>query len=78
MGLAFYVWDYGVKAGSIQVLGASSYVSPLLSTMFLIAAGFARPSWPVAIAAVLVTAGAVTASSEMLMRRPGPETAAAE
>ena len=32
VGLAFYVWDIGVKHGDIQVLGAASYSAPLLST----------------------------------------------
>ena len=39
VGAAFYAWDYGVKRGNIQVLGASSYAAPLLSTLILIAAG---------------------------------------
>ena len=44
VGAAFYAWDYGVKHGNIQVLGAASYAAPLLSTLVLIAAGFAEPS----------------------------------
>ncbi len=32
VGLAFYTWDYGVKKGDIQLLGAASYAAPLLST----------------------------------------------
>ena len=39
VGLAFYVWDIGVKHGDIQVLGAASYAAPLLSTSILIATG---------------------------------------
>ena len=39
VGGAFFTWDYGVKHGDIQVLGASSYAAPLLSTILLIAAG---------------------------------------
>src|SRR5690606_27756765 len=41
VGLAFYVWDIGVKHGDIQVLGAASYAAPLLSTGILIATGYA-------------------------------------
>ena len=32
VGLAFYTWDHGVKHGNIQLLGAASYATPLLST----------------------------------------------
>ena len=40
VGAAFYVWDHGVKRGDIQLLGAASYLAPLLSTLDLILAGF--------------------------------------
>ncbi len=55
VGLAFYVWDIGVKHGNIQLLGVASYSAPLLSTFALIAAGIAKPTWALLIAAVLVT-----------------------
>ena len=44
VGAAFYAWDIGMKRGDIRVLGAASYATPLLSTGFLIAAGFAKAS----------------------------------
>jgi drug/metabolite transporter (DMT)-like permease len=69
VGAAFYVWDYGVKHGDIQVLGASSYAAPLLSTVILIAAGFAQATWSIAIACVLITAGAALAAKDMISRR---------
>ena len=43
VGAAFYAWDIGMKRGDIRVLGAASYATPLLSTAFLILAGFAKP-----------------------------------
>jgi drug/metabolite transporter (DMT)-like permease len=58
VGLAFYVWDIGVKRGDIQLLGVASYAAPLLSTLVLVAAGFAEPSAILVIAAVLITGGA--------------------
>lgn len=61
VGLAFYVWDIGVKHGDIQMLGTSSYAAPLLSTLVLVVAGIATPSWTLAIAALLVTGGAAIA-----------------
>lgn len=66
VGLAFFVWDYGVKHGDIQVLGAASYMSPLFSTLFLILAGYGDFRWFVGAAALLVTAGAVVASWDMI------------
>lgn len=66
VGLAFYVWDIGVKQGDIQMLGTSSYAAPLLSTVVLIFAGIATPSWGLAIAAVLITGGALIAARASL------------
>lgn len=65
VGAAFYVWDYGVKNGDIQVLGAASYAAPLLSTLVLIVFGFGEPGWTVAIACLAITGGAVLAAREM-------------
>ena len=69
VGLAFYVWDIGVKHGDIQVLGAASYAAPLLSTSILILTGYAAYSHNVLIACFLITAGAVIAARGMLFRR---------
>ncbi|MEM9146442.1 MAG: EamA family transporter [Pseudomonadota bacterium] len=68
VGLAFYVWDIGVKRGDIQVLGAASYCAPLLSTLVLVGLGFAPLSWAVAGACALITLGAVVAAKDMLFR----------
>lgn len=66
VGLAFYVWDIGVKQGDIQILGTSSYAAPLLSTLVLVFAGIAAPSWGLAIAAFLITGGALIAARASL------------
>jgi drug/metabolite transporter (DMT)-like permease len=70
VGAAFYVWDYGVKRGDIQVIGASAYAAPLLSTAILMLAGFAAPTWSTAIAALLIAGGGVLASKDLIFRRP--------
>ena len=62
VGLAFFVWDYGVKHGDIQVLGASAYMAPLLSTLFLILFGFGELTWLIGIACFLITLGALVAA----------------
>ncbi|MHA6263373.1 aromatic amino acid exporter YddG [Arenibacterium sp. CAU 1754] len=66
VGLAFYVWDIGVKQGDIQLLGTSSYAAPLLSTLLLVATGIAAPSWSLALAAALITGGALIAARASL------------
>lgn len=62
VGLAFYVWDIGVKHGNIQLLGVASYAAPLLSTFVLIAAGIAEATWALLLAALLITSGAALAA----------------
>jgi drug/metabolite transporter (DMT)-like permease len=69
VGLAFYVWDVGVKHGDIQILGVASYAAPLLSTLVLVAAGKAPASTRLAIAAMLITAGAALAAWASAGRR---------
>ena len=68
VGAAFYAWDHGVKHGNIQVLGAASYAAPLLSTLVLIATGFAEPSLSMLAACLLITAGAVLAGEVAAVR----------
>jgi drug/metabolite transporter (DMT)-like permease len=75
VGAAFYVWDHGVKRGDIQLLGAASYLAPLLSTLILILAGFGAFSAKIALAALLITGGAALASLEVLRRTRRPATA---
>lgn len=62
VGLAFYVWDIGVKRGDIQLLGVASYAAPLLSTLALILAGIAPLTPAIAGAALLITGGAALAA----------------
>jgi drug/metabolite transporter (DMT)-like permease len=62
VGLAFYVWDFGIKHGDIRLLGVVAYAAPVLSTLILVAAGFARPTPSLALACALIVAGAVIAS----------------
>jgi drug/metabolite transporter (DMT)-like permease len=74
VGAAFYAWDYGVKNGDIQVIGAASYAAPLLSTLILVMSGFAEPSWRILLACVLITGGAILAARDML--RPAAQASA--
>ena len=71
VGAAFYAWDIGMKRGDIRVIGAASYATPLLSTGFLILAGYAQPSLALGFAAVLIAGGGLMAAKDMIWRRRG-------
>ncbi len=62
-GLAFYLWDDGMKRGNLRLLGVAAYATPLLSTLVLTALGLAQPGSTVWIAALLITAGAAIAGT---------------
>jgi drug/metabolite transporter (DMT)-like permease len=68
VGAAFYAWDIGMKRGDIRVLGAASYATPLLSTTFLILAGFAKASTNIALAAILIAGGGLVAAKDMIWK----------
>lgn len=73
LGLAFFAWDYGTKHGDIRVLGAASYLTPLLAAALLVAAGRAEATWTLLAGCLLITGGAAIAASDLLFgrRRPG-------
>lgn len=71
VGAAFYLWDIGVKRGDIRLLGVGSYAAPVLSTLILVAAGYAPATWSLALACALIVAGALVAT------RAGPAQEAA-
>jgi drug/metabolite transporter (DMT)-like permease len=66
VGAAFYAWDIGVKRGDIRVLGAGSYAAPILSTCFLVLAGYAAGSLSLALAAALITTGGLLAAKDLI------------
>lgn len=69
VGAAFYLWDVGMKRGDIQVLGAASYAAPVLSTLALVAFGYAQPSLVLAAAVALIVTGSLVAAKDMLRSR---------
>lgn len=69
VGIAFFVWDIGMKRGDIRVLGAASYATPVLSTAFLVLAGYAKPTATLAIAAALIAGGGLIAAKDMIVGR---------
>ncbi|MBI3452222.1 MAG: EamA family transporter, partial [Rhodospirillales bacterium] len=69
VGLAFYLWDVGVKRGDIRALGAVSYMTPLLSTLLLVLFGRAEASLRLGLACLLIVGGAALASRDLWRRR---------
>ena len=63
IGLAFVVWDIGMKKGDVALLGVASYAAPVLSTIVLVIAGYAEASWLLAASCLLIVVGALVASS---------------
>lgn len=62
VGAAFYVWDIGMKRGDIRVLGVTSYVTPLLSTLLLVVAGYAEANVTLGVSCGLIVLGALVAT----------------
>lgn len=69
VGLAFFVWDHGVKHGDIQLIGTAAYATPVLSTLLLTVTGYGTLTWAAGLACLLVTAGALIAASDALPLR---------
>lgn len=69
VGAAFYVWDIGMKRGDIRILGVASYVAPLLSTAFLVLAGYAAATTSLAVAAALIAGGGLIAAKDLMARK---------
>jgi drug/metabolite transporter (DMT)-like permease len=65
MGLAIYFWDFGIKRGDIQALGAFAYVEPFIGAVLvaLFAQGYLDLS--LLLPGVLVVGGAVLASASL-------------
>jgi drug/metabolite transporter (DMT)-like permease len=61
VGLAFFLWDVGMKRGDIRFLGVASYAAPVISTLALVLAGAAQATPVLALACGLIVAGAVLA-----------------
>ncbi|KQP55189.1 EamA family transporter [Methylobacterium sp. Leaf108] len=62
VGAAFYLWDVGMKRGDIRLLGVCSYAAPVLSTLILVATGYADATPALGLACLLIVAGAVVAA----------------
>lgn len=71
MGLAIYLWDFGIKHGDIQALGAFSYVEPLIGAVLVALLTNGTLGWSLLRSGVLVLAGAALASASLWRARSG-------
>lgn len=72
MGLAFYAWDAAMKRGDPRRIGALAYLTPLLSTLWLVIFGGRHLTVLSGCAMGLIVAGAVVGSLERKRNRIAP------
>jgi drug/metabolite transporter (DMT)-like permease len=63
LGAAFFLWDAALKRGDPRQIGVLSFLTPLLSTLMLLAVRGERPSWSLAGATALIIGAAALGRS---------------
>lgn len=58
VGLAFFVWDYGIRFGNVRTLGTLAYAGPLIGATLLFSLGMAKFTPELMIAGLLILGGA--------------------
>jgi drug/metabolite transporter (DMT)-like permease len=69
VGLAFLAWDHATKHGNLALLGALSYLAPLISTLLLVLMQVTPASFAIGAAATLIIAGSVLATGVMTRKQ---------
>lgn len=72
LGAAFFTWDAAMKKGDPRIIGSLSYLTPLTSTLVLVMLGGHEFKWITGAAMVLIVAGALIGSLDMI--RPQDKT----
>ena len=62
LGGSFFMWDAALKRGDARQIGVLSFLTPLLSTLVLLAVQREVPGWPVGLAAAMIVGAAVLAT----------------
>jgi drug/metabolite transporter (DMT)-like permease len=66
LGAAFFSWDAALKRGDPRIIGSLAYLTPLTSTLVLVMVGGKAFSWISALAMLLIVAGALLGSLDLL------------
>jgi drug/metabolite transporter (DMT)-like permease len=59
LGGAFYLWDAALKIGDPRRIGLLAFLTPLLSTVFLVLVSGKSMSWQLLLATALIVGGAL-------------------
>ncbi|TDK39680.1 DMT family transporter [Rhizobium deserti] len=76
MGLAIYFWDFGLKKGDIQALGAFSYVEPFIGAVIVAVFTGAALTLSLLWCGLLVITGAIIASASLWKKSQPPSLVA--
>jgi drug/metabolite transporter (DMT)-like permease len=66
--LTYVSWDYAMRHGNQLMLSSLSYLTPLGSSIVLIAGGHGAASWGVALAAALIIGGCIIVNWDHLLQ----------
>lgn len=69
MGAAFFTWDAALKRGDPRIIGSLTYLTPLTSTLILVAIGGRQLNWVSTIAMILIVSGAAIGSLDLIRGR---------
>lgn len=69
MGASFFLWDYSIKEGDPRIVGAMSYLTPTLSTLWLVLLGGQSLTPVSGVAMLLLVAGSLIGSLDLLRGR---------
>lgn len=69
LGSAFYSWDYALKHGDSRIIGALSYLIPLIATMLLVTFGRKELTIITALALMLILTGSFLGSLDLFRKR---------
>ncbi|KKB77925.1 hypothetical protein VW35_12305 [Devosia soli] len=71
--LAYAMWDFGMKKGDAQLIGVVSFLTPVLTAVYLVALGKAELTLYLVLALLLVVSGiGIAKYGEQLTVRPRP------
>jgi drug/metabolite transporter (DMT)-like permease len=66
MGASFFLWDMALKDGDPRIVGALSYLTPMLSTLWLVLLGGEALTTVSVVAMLLLVAGSLIGSLDLL------------